>query len=497
MTSEVMNGHQLDQIVTFRLGNEHLAVPIRIVQEIVRLPDVRKVPNAPPYVDGVGNLRGKILPVVNLRRRLGIPTKEEDERTRVLVLNVGGTTNGLVVDSVSEVLRTEKQWLEEPPSTVAGVDGQYLRAVAKVHEGRDLILILDEDKIIPGFDGRMENDSVREESSRSVMRHDATEQVVTFKVGGEECAIGIMQVKEIIRVTNIRWVPKAPAFIVGVMSLRNQLLPIMDLRTRFGMPTLRQSHPTDEEILDAQRIVVVDLGGVLTGILVDSVSQVLSLEKSFIEPPPPIIEQADSNRLRGVGKLDNGKRLIMLLDIEGLVSDEEKSIVERIAQKGAESLTSTTDGRRGEEHKELHMVCFRVDKEEYAIDIMKVQEIIRVNQITSVPQTSRYVEGIINLRGNVIPVVDMRLRFGLPEKERTEQNRIVVVTVNGKTTGLIADSVTDVLRIQTRNVEEPPEALLGLDGKCFDGIAKLNDGRRIIVLIKPEALLLDDTASHR
>ena len=98
-------GGELLQLVTFNLGNEEYAVPILKVQEINRMKEITRVPNSPAYVEGVINLRGKVIPVVNVRNKFGLAPKENNEQTRIMIMDIQGITMGLVVDSVSEVLR--------------------------------------------------------------------------------------------------------------------------------------------------------------------------------------------------------------------------------------------------------------------------------------------------------------------------------------------------------------------------------------------------------
>jgi purine-binding chemotaxis protein CheW len=489
-----------DQLVTFKLAGEELALPIKSVQEIIKLPRITQVPNTPSYLDGIGNLRGGVLPIVNLRKRLGLEHKESDDATRVVVINSGGIATGFVVDSVSEVMHVEKDVLEAPPETSSGIEGQYLRGIAKVDDGKRLVLILAEDRVLPEL-AELARETANDSNQKALGSitqasshpQDETEQLVTFNVADEAFAIGIMQVKEIIRVTEITPVPKAPEYVVGVLSLRDQLLPIMDLRVLFNQPSLKteMGEKVVQDKVDAQRVIIVDLDGVLTGILVDSVSQVLSLEKRAIEPPPVIISRAKSNRLRGVGKLENGKRLLMLLNIDGLVSREDKKrLTDAVANKEIEG--GSVAEKSNQANEEMQLVCFKVDQEEYAVDIMKVQEIIRINEITTVPKTKEYMKGIINLRGTVVPVVDMRTRFGLTEPENQEQCRIVVVNINGKTTGLIVDSVTEVLRVSKSQIEPPPTSVANIDGKFIEGVGKFDQGKRIIVLISVDCLLADD-----
>jgi purine-binding chemotaxis protein CheW len=134
----------------------------------------------------------------------------------------------------------------------------------------------------------------------------------------------------------------------------------------------------------------------------------------------------------------------------------------------------------------LQLVTFKLAGEEYATDILKVQEINRMVEITSVPNAPHYVEGVINLRGKVIPVIDLRKKFGLEAKEIDAQSRIMVVDV-GKTVGLIVDSVSEVLRLPADTVEPPPAMALNGGSEYIRGIGKLDD--RLVILLDVDKLL--------
>ncbi len=127
------------QLVTFRLGDEEFGIDIKKVQEINRMIDITRIPNAPVYVEGVVNLRGKIIPIVNLRTKLCLSEAERDKATRIMVVEVGGTTLGFIVDSVSEVLRIQDPKIEDPPSITGSSDSAYIEGVINLS---DRILIL-------------------------------------------------------------------------------------------------------------------------------------------------------------------------------------------------------------------------------------------------------------------------------------------------------------------------------------------------------------------
>ncbi len=146
-------------------------------------------------------------------------------------------------------------------------------------------------------------------------------QLVTFRLGSEEFSMDILKVQEIIRPMELTRVPRAPAFVDGVINLRGRVIPVMDLRRRFSM------EPTEDT--SEARIIVVELGGRTVGFKVDAVSEVLRLPVDMVEPPPSIVSGAEIDYIRGVGKLDD--RLIMLLDVEKLLTDGEKEAVGSVA----------------------------------------------------------------------------------------------------------------------------------------------------------------------
>jgi purine-binding chemotaxis protein CheW len=147
-----MNDSQILQLVTFTLDNEEFGVDILKVQEINKMIDITRIPNSPPFVEGVINLRGKIIPIVDLRKRLGFEDKASDKSTRIIVVELDGVVLGFIVDSVSEVLRISDSTVEPPPSLVNGIESEYIQGVGKL-ENR-LLILLDLRKIFNASDRR-------------------------------------------------------------------------------------------------------------------------------------------------------------------------------------------------------------------------------------------------------------------------------------------------------------------------------------------------------
>jgi len=134
------------QIVSFVVGKEEFGVDILKVSEINRSVEVTRVPNTPEYIEGVINLRGKVIPIIDLRKRFGMPWKDHDKNTRIIVVQLEGRVVGFVVDAVRQVLRISKSILEPPPSIIASIESDYITAVGKLDER--LLILLDLDKVL-------------------------------------------------------------------------------------------------------------------------------------------------------------------------------------------------------------------------------------------------------------------------------------------------------------------------------------------------------------
>jgi len=135
------------------------------------------------------------------------------------------------------------------------------------------------------------------------------------------------------------------------------------------------------------------------------------------------------------------------------------------------------------------VVIFRLGAEEFGVPIMSVQEIVRIPEVlTKIPRTPQFVEGVINLRGAVLPVIDQRRRLGMESIERNDRQRIMVYTLEGLRTGFIVDSVAEVLRIPDDYIEAAP-ALSEEQGRLISRIAKLDGQKRMVMLIEPSQLL--------
>lgn len=153
-----------------------------------------------------------------------------------------------------------------------------------------------------------------------------------------------------------------------------------------------------------------------------------------------------------------------------------------------EALVHNPDGNaHANDGGELQLVTFKIGDEEFGADILVVMEIIRLVQITHVPNAPEFINGVINLRGKVLPVIGLRKRFGKPEIPLDNNSRIIVIDLHSNMVGFLVDAVSEVLRIPLNTIEPAPAVVAGIGSEYIQGVGKLDD--RLLILLDLEALL--------
>jgi len=498
-----------NQYVTFAVAGEMFAVPIAPVQEIVRMPEVASLPLAPRALDGLANLRGRVLPIVNLRRLFGCAERANDDATRALVIHIGQPL-GFVVDRVASVVTIEPTEIESADAiqTIVAVD--YLKGVIRRPRpdgGHDMLLSIDFERLIQGQFGAIGGGKGAERSGMASLvasgAAQATEEVrgdelrlVSFTVADQEYALDIAEVQEIVQLpASVNELPHSPGHVLGVISLRQRLLPLVSLRALFGLPPLAYS--------EQHRIVVTSLpGGLDVGFVTDSVKEVLSVPRVQADAMPGVLAGEEQlQEISSICRLEDGRRLVSIIAADKLLrlpaighalNAARHATIDNAARENQDmdmTLNGDMDDTGGAPDDDIQVVIFRLGAEEFGVPIMSVQEIVRVPEtLTRVPRTPAFVEGVINLRGTVLPVIDQRSRLGLPCIERNDRQRIMVYLLGGMRTGFIVDSVAEVLRIPRARIVPAP-ILSEEQSRLISRVANLEGDKRLVMLIDPAHLL--------
>jgi len=424
-------GGEVHQLVTFKVGGEEFAFPMEHVREILRVQTPKEVPGAPEHLLGVLTVRGRILPIIDLRRLLRQSSFASDHVT------------------ACRQASGEYQALLTAQSAAGSAHPDAHRVTAAAEKLRTWLSAFN--------------------SSSQVL----TETLAQARGLNEHVS------KQITVAADHSLDAKAQAALS--QDIAASIASIVTTLHTF-------EEKVEGNIREDQRIIVVDSNGFQLGLVVDHVNEVLGVQEEAIEAPPNVAHQ-EGVSLSGIVKLEEGNRLILLLATGSLL---DHKVLEKITAAGDRSGAAATEETKPKEKKEeenaqgedLQLVTFLLGKEEYGIPIARIQEIDRLSNITQTPKAPKYVEGVTNLRGEVIPVLSTRTLFALEQKASDDHTRVIIVDLAGSKTGLVVDSVKQVLSISSRNIAPPPASISnGNDAQFISGIGKVEDGKRMIVLL--------------
>jgi purine-binding chemotaxis protein CheW len=470
-----------ERFLTFRSEGRLYAVAARKVSEVVRMAPLARVPQAPKSLMGLANLRGAVVPVAGVRSLMGRSEIAFSDRSRLVVLG-GAMPVALAVDEVASLVTIDAQQMQAGEADVSAEADERLQGVFQSGAGVTKILDVEallarafpRDQMARKSSGRL-TQTTASASAENVARR----RLVTFDVAGQEYALSLDAVREIVLAPeNLAYVPGSDEAVRGVMAYRDGLLPLLSLRVLLGLGGQAPE--------SGSKIIVTVVAGTVVGLIADGARSIVSADPQLIEPAPKVLSARAGGEARIQEIYRAGRdRLISILVAETLFRED---VMQKLAQTTAEFATGGAIADR--KTAELRFLVFRLDGNEFALPIDAVDEVARVpEQITKLPKTPKFLEGVINLRGVVLPVVDQRRRFDMPPSDGGAARRLVVVTSGAHRAGLIVDSVTEVLRCAVDAIQPVPELMTGEALALVGSVINLDASGRMLLLLDPAELL--------
>jgi purine-binding chemotaxis protein CheW len=477
-----------DRFLTFRVDSQLYALPSDDVTEVVRVPAVARVPQSPSSLLGLGNLRGSVLPVVGLRELLGKAATANLSSSRAIILDIGAPV-ALVVDSVAALETVGVRQVETGQKELGAAGTEKLLGAFSTGSAKEVAKILDIKALLQtAFSNRARNKSqaVKAPSAAQLKSETGarkkTEMLVTFEVAGQEFALPLEAVQEILPLpSTLTAVARAEAVVLGMTSVRDTLMPLLSLRGLLGFSI------KGEAANDREKVIVMKLGNDQIGLVADQARSIVAADPDLMDPVPPILaaRTGGESKFRSVYRGEAGRRLISILSPDQMFRED---VMQRLTT-GHQAHPASTQAEAGG-REELIVLVFRLGDDEFGLPIDAVVEVSQVPaQITRVPKTPKFLEGVVNLRGEVLPVVDQRRRFDMPQLDKNETRRLVVVKTERHRAGIIVDSVSDVLRTYRDNVAPPPELTDEKSARLVHGVINLEKAGRMVLLLDPAELL--------
>jgi len=430
------------EILKVKLNSEFYGFEAGNIEQILEIPPITPVPLTGREILGVCVIAGKIINVIDINQIINNFQSNITKDSRILKLF--NKDIAFLVDSIEAIIEVKEENLEE--------NGDIISHFYK--ENNDVVMILDIEKILKKTIIEeytpIKIDKI-EQDTQNLKSNDEFKRVLFFKAGGENFAIDIEILREIIYVSEIT--PISNSDILGVITLRDKVLNVIDINEILGF--------SKNEITDKSRILVAIDEKKAIALLVDEVEAVKNIEVNLIENV-----NVSEELIEGVYKGEKIYSIISSAFIRNLIDKyytEEENV---------------------EIHKESNVseiAVFKIDNEEFAFDIEDVQEIIKYEEITPIPDAPEFIEGILNLRGQVIPIMSLPKRLNFEEKI-DEKTKIIVCLIKDERIGFIVDDVIEILFVEDKYISKAKS-----EDALFDEVINLED--RVILKIKVENLL--------
>lgn len=435
--------------LTFRLGGETLAMAASLVQEIVPLPRLARMPHAPAALMGVAQIRGVIVPVLSVASLLG---QAQSSVQRVIVAEIGGPV-GLAVTGVSQIMD------REDAVSATRIDIASLVAAA-----------------VPDRLARRSTGTIVAASAQTIDTDTETVALVAFAVAGQDFALPLASIEEVLRLPpGIARMPHADAATLGSVVSRGAVLPLLSLAGLLALPMAGMT--------GRSRVVVVRLGAQRVGLLVDLMRSIEHVPEYDIDAVPQVLNRGGGEaRIQAICRLDGGKRLVSVLAPDQLVDEDITGRLLQGDMRGKGEMAGSTDVQ------DERFLLFRIGEESFGLPIDAVQEVAFLPpRLTPLPKAPAFVQGVMNVRGQVIPVIDQARRFnGVPVAGA--KARVIVVRIGDLTAGFTVDAVSQVVQPSADALRPAPD--IGSDGaRVFDRVATLDGEDTLVLIVSPQELL--------
>ena len=342
----------------------------------------------------------------------------------------------------------------------------------------------------------MEEISVHQEIlEEDILTDDNYNQYFTFYLGDELFGVDISSVKEVVKFEKIFRIPLMPDVICGVVNIRGMIIPVVDLSERLYNHKFEINNNTHIAIFEIDD----ENESILVGLMIDDVNAVIDIIYNDIEANPEFGAKIRSSFIKNIAKVNND--FVMLLDLNNILSIDELSMIDdndfNITRQLStdEAVNKGIDFAIDTEHdedilKEVDYVTFTLGDGFYGIETLKVKEIIEIGEITHVPNAMPFMKGVVNLRGLVVPLIDMRIRCSLEDTDYTKSASILIVEIKEILIGLIVDSVSDVITLKQNDIQNTPHFSTNIDKDFIEAIAKVDE--KLYIMLDANKILTDE-----
>ncbi len=457
----------MNQALIFKLEGAEYAIDSETLIKIDRTPELTPVSYSSGSILGLCSTEGQIVPVYDALHLLTSKSMEiTNSEVRALILNPDDKLISLVVEEVLGNVDVDAEAVEYIDNSNDGVIGfmKYNDSVVQILSLDFLIASVS----ITKLEAKDKKQAKSKAPQVETHKNQSLKQYLVFNMEDEKFGILLDTVREII-VDSIAMISIAnsPKEVLGLITLRSEVIPVLDLRIHFEKEAVKS---------EKNRILIVHSGGALVGLLVDNIEDISEIYDNQLEE---FSVKYRDEKVSSIAKTDSKLTTILsnnylktlTLNVQSYMQNEDKNSESDIANRDYENYDE--------------VIIFKLEDEEFAMDIDDILEIVRYEGFTEVPVTKEYILGMINLRGEVVPVVSLMTKLGLKEKTFEEGN-ILISEINGSKVGFFVESVSDIINIPLNIIKANSDT-----ENIFSHTILLDGGTRMILKMAIQNLFLE------
>ncbi len=443
--------HDREIYGSFYLSGNEFALSVKYIQEVVNPPEqYNNLPLSPSYLIGLFNLRGAIIPVVDLQKLLHLPCNERAIEQKIAILELDGHCIGVLFDRTGEVFRSS---VDEVSNFDDASGPQVIQGVFKKDSGKRLIQILDAHAL---FDLKSLPKAADPIHRRRSLAHQKgpRQQSISFKVGPARCALGISEIQEILKINQVSNTALAYGNCIGAIDLRGITVPIIDFA---ALLKYRETAAADGLLQGDRRVIVLKLGDEFFGLLVDSVDSIVTFYQEDLRSFP-VLNPERSKMFTGCITLE-GREDTLLLNSEHIFTNDEIQQITHGHSKIFKNKKTTKEKRNSETASRRTFITFKIE-DTYAVQISDVKEIIGFPlALLKPPGLHPSCLGVLNLRGDMIVVADGRTLYTGEKAVASATPKVLIFKIDGLHFGLVVDSVEAICTFSDSEKVKLPEML--------------------------------------
>jgi len=439
---------QIEEILIIKNAHENYGVSTENINQISRVPALMPLPLRPSGVRGLCSVSGNVVSMVDMNLLLDMPEVDlEDPKSRIISLTNELSSQTLLVSDVFNTVEIESEnidYIDNEDDPVIAIY-KYKDLLIQVLSLEELFLKMKKVEISAKevISGKVKENSVKEEDST---------RYLIFSMSKEKYALEIDYLQEII-LADVEYTDIAGTSeeVLGLITLREELLIVIDLRVHYGFKVTNS---------DSNRILVVSYEGKKIGLCIDSIIDIKNFYKKDIEY---MSDSFEDNKIAGV-----------IHDSESLISFFDSKVINEIFEENDTFIDSKDDMiQESSIEYAMEVIVFRLAQKEYAFNVESVDEIIDIVSSTHVAFTDESIDGIINIRGQIVTTVSLFKKLNI-DTEINEDSKIIVCNINDNRIGFVVDSVSDILSVREEDIREESEGY-------FNNILHLENGERLVL----------------